>query len=157
MNLNTPSTEVNPDQLLFIGVGGAGCSLIEYLKALGLGEGKLAAMHTDSRALSRCTVSQQVLLGQKHLRGLSSGGDVDLGRRSAQLQKDEITVLLQGRRVVFVLAGLGRGTGTGAAPVVAKLARASRIKVFGPRPAQWMELGLPQASSQSATSGLSSG
>ena len=131
MNQNTPSPEVNPDQLLFIGVGGAGCSLIEYLKALGLGEGKLAAMHTDSRALSRCTVSHQVLLGQKHLRGLSSGGDVDLGRRSAQLQTDDINALLQGRRVVFILAGLGRGTGTGAAPVVAKLARDAGATVIG--------------------------
>ncbi len=114
-----------------IGVGGAGGNAVEYMAKqdfLGVG---FAAVNTDAQALSQLTMANRLTLGEKSTRGLGTGGDPEVGRAAAEEDVDKIKVLCQGADIVCVVAGLGGGTGTGAGPVVARLARESGALVLG--------------------------
>jgi cell division protein FtsZ len=114
-----------------IGVGGAGCNTLTHLSA-GQFEGvRFSALNTDSAALSRSPVESKLMLGSKSTRGLGAGGDPERGRAAALEDVDRIRVLVAEAGVVFVVAGLGGGTGTGAAPVVARLAKEAGALVLG--------------------------
>ena len=106
-----------------IGVGGAGCNAVARMVAEGLGGVEFYAMDTDRQALAACSVPSKVQLGVKITRGLGAGSKPEIGRQAALENTDQIVELLQGADMVFVTAGLGYGTGTGAAPVVANLAK----------------------------------
>jgi cell division protein FtsZ len=106
-----------------IGVGGGGCNAVARMVQEGLEGVEFFAMNTDLQALTACPVANKLQLGAKITNGLGAGSNPELGRQAALENTDRIVELLQGADMVFVTAGLGGGTGTGAAPVVASLAK----------------------------------
>ena len=106
-----------------IGVGGGGCNAVARMAAQGLNGVEFYAMNTDLQALSACDVPNKLQLGAKVTNGLGAGANSETGRQAALENTDRIIEILQGADMVFVTAGLGGGTGTGAAPVIASLAR----------------------------------
>ena len=106
-----------------IGVGGGGCNAVARMVAEGLEGVEFYAMNTDLQALSACPVANKLQLGGKMTRGLGAGANPEIGRQAALENTDPIIEILQGADMVFVTAGLGGGTGTGAAPVIASLAK----------------------------------
>jgi len=106
-----------------VGVGGGGCNAVARMVAEGVEGVEFFAMNTDLQALSACEVPNKLQLGAKITRGLGAGANPEVGRQSALENTDAIVELLQGADMVFVTAGMGGGTGTGAAPVVASLAK----------------------------------
>jgi cell division protein FtsZ len=106
-----------------IGVGGGGCNAVARMVQEGLEGVEFYAMNTDLQALSACNVPNKLQLGAKVTNGLGAGSNPEVGRRAALENTDDIVEILQGADMVFVTTGLGGGTGTGAAPVIAALAR----------------------------------
>src|SRR6185369_13903339 len=106
-----------------IGVGGGGCNAVSRMVDEGLDGVEFYALNTDAQALASCRAPNKLQIGTKITRGLGAGSNAELGRQAALENTDRIVELLQGADMVFVTAGLGGGTGTGAAPVVASLAR----------------------------------
>ncbi|HTS25346.1 MAG TPA: cell division protein FtsZ [Bryobacteraceae bacterium] len=106
-----------------IGVGGGGCNAVARMVQEGVEGVEFYAMNTDLQALSACPVPNKLQLGTKVTNGLGAGSNPEVGRRAALENTDAIVEILQGADMVFVTAGLGGGTGTGAAPVIASLAR----------------------------------
>jgi cell division protein FtsZ len=106
-----------------IGVGGGGCNAVARMVAENVEGVEFHALNTDVKALAACTVPNKLQIGAQVTRGLGAGANPDLGRQAALESTDAIVELLQGSDMVFVTAGLGGGTGTGAAPVIASLAK----------------------------------
>src|SRR6185436_8450716 len=106
-----------------IGVGGGGSNAVARMVAEGLEGVEFYAFNTDSQALAACRVPNKLQLGARLTNGLGAGSNVEIGREAALENTDDIVELLQGADMVFVTAGLGGGTGTGAAPVIASLAK----------------------------------
>jgi cell division protein FtsZ len=106
-----------------IGVGGGGCNAVARMVEEGLEGVQFYAMNTDIQALSACHVPNKLQLGAKVTKGLGAGSNPEIGRQAALENTDHIVEVLQGADMVFVTAGLGGGTGTGAAPVIASLAK----------------------------------
>jgi cell division protein FtsZ len=106
-----------------IGVGGGGSNAVARMVAEGLDGVEFYAMNTDLQALSACQVPNKLQLGAKMTNGLGAGSNAEIGRQAALENTDRIVEVLQGADLVFVTAGLGGGTGTGAAPVIASLAK----------------------------------
>jgi cell division protein FtsZ len=106
-----------------VGVGGGGGNAINTMIDSGLGGVQFIAANTDSQALQHNSAPMKLQLGGKETRGLGCGADPDKGRSSATEVRDRIRELLDDTDMVFVTAGLGGGTGTGAAPIVAEIAR----------------------------------
>ncbi|MDX6662509.1 MAG: cell division protein FtsZ [Solirubrobacterales bacterium] len=106
-----------------IGVGGAGVNAVNRMIEAGVPGVEFMAINTDLQSLQRSSADVTVHIGVEATRGLGSGSDPDLGYRSAFAEQDKIKRLLKGSDMVFITAGAGGGTGTGAAPLVAKLAR----------------------------------
>lgn len=110
-----------------IGVGGGGCNAIEHMQQAVLEDVDLIAANTDIQALERSTAKATLRLGGSITRGLGAGADPDVGRRAALEDRDSIMGALEGADMVFIAAGMGGGTGTGASPVVAQIAKESGI------------------------------
>jgi cell division protein FtsZ len=106
-----------------IGVGGGGCNAVARMVQEGLDGVQFYAMNTDLQALNACAVPTKLQLGARMTKGLGAGSNPEIGRQAALENTDQIVELLQGADMVFVTAGLGGGTGTGAAPVIASLAK----------------------------------
>src|SRR6516164_8850053 len=106
-----------------IGVGGGGCNAVARMVQEGMEGVEFYAMNTDAQALSVCPVSHKLQLGGKITNGLGAGSNPEIGRQAALENTDRIVEVLQGADMVFVTAGLGGGTGTGAAPVIASLSK----------------------------------
>ncbi|HUG12548.1 MAG TPA: cell division protein FtsZ [Opitutaceae bacterium] len=106
-----------------IGVGGAGSNAVDRLKMENLGRVQLAVLNTDSQALASSPVQEKLLLGAGVTRGLGAGGDPELGRLAAEGDREKIAALAEGADLVFILAGMGGGTGSGASPVVGEIFR----------------------------------
>ena len=117
-------------QLKVIGIGGAGCNAVAHLARTSLNAVEYAALNTDAAALKRTAVENQISLGFKTMRGLGAGGDPERGRAAAEEDADKIRALCAGADLVFLVAGLGGGTGTGAGPVVARIAKESGALVL---------------------------
>jgi cell division protein FtsZ len=105
-----------------VGVGGGGSNAVDRLKMENLDRLQLAVINTDFKALSTSPVQDKVLIGTTLTRGLSAGGDPELGRKAAEADGDKIAEIVKNTDLVFIVAGLGGGTGSGAAPVVAEIA-----------------------------------
>ena len=105
-----------------IGVGGGGSNAIDRLKMENLDRLQLAVINTDFKALGTSPVQDKILIGNTLTRGLSAGGDPELGRKAAEADADKIAEIVRGTDLVFLVAGLGGGTGSGATPVVAEIA-----------------------------------
>ncbi len=106
-----------------IGVGGGGCNAVARMVAEGVEGVQFYAMNTDLQALTACQVPNKLQLGAKMTGGLGAGANPEIGRQAALENTDHIVEMLQDSDMVFVTAGLGGGTGTGAAPVIANLAK----------------------------------
>jgi cell division protein FtsZ len=113
------------------GIGGGGSNAVDRMIDEGIGGVEFIAMNTDGQALMRSQAPQRIRLGDKATRGLGAGGDPEIGERAAEESLDELHSLLQGSDMVFVTAGMGGGTGTGAAPAVAKIAREQGALTIG--------------------------
>jgi cell division protein FtsZ len=106
-----------------IGVGGGGTNAVNRMVEAGIKGVEFIAMNTDVQVLDRSHADRKVQLGANLTRGLGAGGDPEVGSASAEESKSEIRKAIEGADMVFVTAGMGGGTGTGAAPVVAEIAR----------------------------------
>lgn len=106
-----------------IGVGGAGSNVIDRLAMESMDGAGLLSVHTDVRALANAVSSNRVQLGKKLTHGLGAGGDPEIGRQAALEAEEEIRAAVNRYKMVFVCAGLGGGTGSGAAPEVVRMAR----------------------------------
>jgi cell division protein FtsZ len=115
--------EVMPVHIKVIGVGGAGCNALNTMIDAGLHRVELIAANTDVQALGRCTSTFKIQLGPENTRGLGAGAKPEVGKEAALESKDHIRECLGGADMVFVTGGMGGGTGTGGAPIVANLAR----------------------------------
>jgi len=105
-----------------IGVGGAGANAVDRLKMENLASLQLAAINTDHQALSSSPLQEKVLIGTSVTRGLGAGGDPDLGREAAEADREKLQAVVKDCDLIFLLAGMGGGTGSGAAPVLAEVA-----------------------------------
>lgn len=106
-----------------IGVGGGGCNAVERMIAEGLQGIEFVAVNTDAQALMLSNAQVRVRIGDKHTRGLGAGGNPENGRKAAEESAEELYSVIKGADMVFVTAGIGGGTGTGAAPIVSQIAR----------------------------------
>src|SRR4051794_30015561 len=106
-----------------VGVGGAGTNAVNRMVDAGLKGVEFLAVNTDAQALLMTDADQKIHIGAKATRGLGAGADPEVGREAAIESRDELKEALKGADMVFVTAGEGGGTGTGAAPVIAELAR----------------------------------
>ena len=105
-----------------IGIGGGGSNAVDRLKMENLDRLQLAVINTDFKALNISPVQDKILIGTTVTRGLSAGGDPALGYEAADADREKIADIVRGTDLVFIVAGLGGGTGSGAAPVVAEVA-----------------------------------
>lgn len=106
-----------------IGVGGGGSNAVNRMVEAGIQGVEFIAMNSDVQVLDKSLASKKIALGGNLTRGLGAGGDPEVGKASAEESKNDIRKVLEGSDMVFITAGMGGGTGTGAAPVVADLAR----------------------------------
>jgi cell division protein FtsZ len=114
-----------------IGVGGGGSNAVNRMIETGIQGVEFIAVNTDAQALMLAKANTHVRLGEKITRGLGAGGDPEVGRKAAEESADELYNVLKGSDMVFVTAGMGGGTGTGAAPVVSQIAKESGALTIG--------------------------
>lgn len=110
-----------------IGVGGAGNNAVNRMLDAGINCAEYYVVNTDSQILSLSPCSNKIQIGSALTKGLGAGADPDIGRAAAEESKDELTEAIKGTDLLFITAGMGGGTGTGAAPVIAKIARDMKI------------------------------
>ena len=110
-------------KILVVGVGGAGNNTISRLNEIGIDNVHTIAANTDAQDLYYCQADEKILLGEKTCKGLGAGGYPNVGEECAEESEDEIKEKLEDADMVFIACGLGGGTGTGAAPIISKLAR----------------------------------
>ncbi len=122
---STKKQQVNETfaRIKVIGVGGGGSNAVNRMMEEGIQGVEFIAANTDAQALTLSKAPLRVRLGEKLTRGLGAGGDPEVGRKAAEESADELYNVLKGSDMVFVTAGMGGGTGTGAAPVVAQVAK----------------------------------
>ncbi len=121
--LDEESTRPGLEGITVIGIGGAGANVIDHLALETLEGVGIIAMNCDVRALNGSMSPRKIQLGRNLTQGLGCGGDPELGLEASVSSADEIRTALEGSRMVFICTGLGGGTGSGAAPMVARLAR----------------------------------
>ena len=115
-------SELLPD-IKVVGVGGGGCNAVNRMVRAKIPGVTFVACNTDAQALMSSEAPNRVRIGEKLTKGLGVGGDPARGERAADESRDELYELLRGTEMVFVTAGMGGGTGTGAAPIVAEIAK----------------------------------
>lgn len=123
--------EVGKANIKIIGVGGAGCNMVNWLYKKGIKGGEIFAMNTDKQHLDITEADSKILIGASLTKGLGCGGYSQVGCEAAKESIHEIKDALKGSDMVIVCAGEGGGTGTGAAPVVAQIAKESGAIVIG--------------------------
>src|SRR5437879_6489163 len=106
-----------------VGVGGGGCNAVNRMVLARIPGVDFVGINTDAQALVRCEAETRIRIGDRITRGLGVGGDPERGRASAEESREELKDTLKGTDMVFITAGMGGGTGTGAAPVVAQVAK----------------------------------
>ncbi len=118
-------------QIKVIGVGGGGGNALDRMVSSGVQCVEFVSINTDKQALLRSKASAKVQIGEKITHGKGAGSRPEIGEKSAEESREEITAMLKGTDMVFITAGMGGGTGTGAAPVVAEVARDMGILTIG--------------------------
>ncbi|MCE5236754.1 MAG: cell division protein FtsZ [Clostridiaceae bacterium] len=118
-------------QLKVVGVGGAGNNAVNRMIQYGLRGVEFISINTDKQALYLSRANQKIQVGEKLTKGLGAGADPEIGRKAAEESRDSITTALKGADLIFITAGMGGGTGTGAAPIVAECAKALGILTIG--------------------------
>ncbi len=118
-------------QLKVVGVGGAGDNAVDRMISAGLTGVEYIAINTDRQALQRSKATKKLQIGEKITKGLGAGANPEIGKKAAEESRDDIMDQLRGADMVFVTAGMGGGTGTGAAPIVAEVAKEMGILTVG--------------------------
>ncbi|MFP5307805.1 MAG: cell division protein FtsZ, partial [Gammaproteobacteria bacterium] len=106
-----------------IGVGGGGCNTVNQMAQAGIEGVDFVCANTDRDHLERCMPTSQLQLGAEITRGLGAGSNPEIGRKAAEEDRDRIYEVIDGTDLLFITAGMGGGTGTGAAPVIAQIAK----------------------------------
>ena len=114
-----------------VGVGGAGTNAVNRMVDSGLKGVEFIAVNTDSQALALCQAPNKIQIGEKLTKGLGAGANPDVGQKAAEENREDIANAIKGSDLVFVTCGMGGGTGTGAAPVIAEIARDMGILTIG--------------------------
>jgi len=109
-------------RLKVVGVGGCGCNALDRMIRQKISGVEFVAINTDAQALNHCLAETKLQIGQRETRGLGAGGNCEIGQRAAEENMKEIEEVLSGCHMVFIAAGMGGGTGTGASPTVARIA-----------------------------------
>ena len=120
---NTSSQMISQANIKVVGVGGGGGNAVNRMIAAGLTGVDFWVANTDAQVLTMSSSKSRIQLGEKLTNGLGAGGDPSKGEKAAEENRDEIMMALDGADMVFITAGMGGGTGTGAAPVVARIAK----------------------------------
>ncbi len=126
--------ENGPDNVVtlkVVGIGGAGNNVVNRMVKSGTQGVEFVAINTDKQALSVSNADQKIQIGEKMTHGQGAGSDPEIGKRSAEESRNDIAKALENADMVFITAGMGGGTGTGAAPIVADLAREAGILTVG--------------------------
>ncbi len=118
-----PRQTIPASSVKIIGLGGAGANMLERIALDGMDGSELLALNTDLRTLSACLALEKIQLGVNLTRGLGAGGDPELGHQAVLEAEDQIRASIKDCRIVFLCTGLGGGTGSGAAPIVTRIAR----------------------------------
>jgi cell division protein FtsZ len=139
-------------RIIVVGVGGGGSNAVNRMISEGLHGVEFIAINTDAQALQLSQATRRLQIGSKLTKGLGAGGKSDLGERAAEESRDEIQEALSAADMVFVTAGMGGGTGTGAAPIVSETARSLGALTIGVVTKPFSFEGLPRM--QSAEHGL---
>ncbi len=121
----------NSARILVIGVGGAGNNAVNRMIEEGIGGIDFVCANTDKQQLSNCKASTCIQIGEKLTKGLGCGADPEKGEKSAEESREEIAEVVRGADMVFVTCGMGGGTGTGATPVIASIAKEMGILTVG--------------------------
>ena len=124
-------SELQGAQIKVIGVGGGGNNAVDRMIEKGLDGVEFITVNTDHQALARSGAPTKIQIGEKMTRGLGAGANPEIGTRSAEESKDEILNAIKGADMLFITAGMGGGTGTGAAPVIASIAKEQGILTVG--------------------------
>ncbi|WP_315067246.1 cell division protein FtsZ [uncultured Clostridium sp.] len=114
-----------------IGCGGGGSNAVNRMIVEGLKNVEFIAINTDKQALMLSNANQKIQIGEKLTKGLGAGANPEIGKKAAEESREEITASIKGANMVFITAGMGGGTGTGAAPVVAEIAKSMDILTVG--------------------------
>lgn len=122
---------VNPAQIKVIGVGGGGNNAVNRMVAAQVQCVEFIAVNTDKQDLTLSAASQKIQIGEKITKGLGAGADPTIGQKAAEESREEISQAIKGADMVFVTAGMGGGTGTGAAPIVAEVAKEMGVLTVG--------------------------
>lgn len=133
INLTVPETSVTQlkPRIAVIGVGGGGSNAVNNMIAKKLSEVDFIVANTDSQSLERSSASKKIQLGLRITQGLGAGARPEIGQSAAEEAKEQLEQALDGFNMVFITAGMGGGTGSGAAPVVAKIAKDKGILTIG--------------------------
>lgn len=123
--------EMTPIRIKVIGFGGAGCNAVNTMIAAGLTRVEFVVANTDLQSLSKSSTQYRIQLGPARTKGLGAGANPEVGKESALESEDDIRTALEDADMVFVTAGMGGGTGTGGAPVAARLAKDLGILTVG--------------------------
>ena len=118
-------------RIIVVGVGGAGNNAVNRMVEEEIGGVELIGVNTDVQALQRCKAPKLIQIGAKLTKGLGAGANPEVGQKAAEESSEEISAAIKGADMVFVTCGMGGGTGTGAAPVIAKLAKDMGILTVG--------------------------
>ncbi len=118
-------------KILVIGVGGAGNNAVNRMIEEGIGGVEFVCVNTDKQHLKNCKASQCIQIGEKLTKGLGAGAKPEIGEKAAEENIEELTQIIKGADMVFVTCGMGGGTGTGAAPVVAGISKGMGILTVG--------------------------
>ena len=114
-----------------IGVGGAGNNVINRMIESGVNGVEFVAVNTDKQDLNKSVCKNKVQIGEKLTNGMGAGSKPEIGKKSAEESRSALAQVLEGTDMVFITAGMGGGTGTGAAPIVAELAHEAGILTVG--------------------------
>ncbi|MCF8241103.1 MAG: cell division protein FtsZ [Melioribacteraceae bacterium] len=125
--------------LKVVGVGGGGCNAIESMMKRGLQGVEYVAVNTDAQVLEKSSAQHKIQIGKNITRGLGAGADPNVGRKALEEDREKLTKVLEGSDMVFVTSGMGGGTGTGGAPIVASIAKSLGSLVIGivTKPFRW--------------------
>jgi len=125
--------------LRVVGVGGGGCNAIESMIKRGLTGVEYVAINTDAQVLEKNSATYKVQVGKNITRGLGAGADPNVGRKALEEDRENVTRILENSDMVFITAGMGGGTGTGGAPIVASIAKSLGALVIGivTKPFKW--------------------
>jgi len=114
-----------------IGIGGGGCNAVDRMIESSVQGIEFIAVNTDNQVLQRSKASNRVQIGEKITRGQGAGANPEIGTKAAVESADEISELIKGTDMLFITAGMGGGTGTGGAPVIAQIAKELNILTVG--------------------------